>query len=252
MVTATATASNGSTFAGWRGACDGSNSVQVLMDSNKTCIATFNLIPPPPPAPTVVLTANPTSVSYNGSSTLTWSSTNATSCTASGDWSGTKAISGSESTGNLTSGKTYTITCIGLGGTVTAFTSVTVGSIPPITYTLTINTTGNGSGTVTGAGTYNSGTTITAGATANSGSTFTGWSGDCNSGGQVTMNNNKTCVATFILIVAPISNLSISKTSDKTTASVGDTVTYTITLTNNGPDNATGVIVTDILNAGLN
>ena len=40
------------------------------------------------PVPTVTISANPTSVTSGGSSTLTWSSTNATSCTASGGWSG--------------------------------------------------------------------------------------------------------------------------------------------------------------------
>lgn len=61
--------------------------------------------------------ANPSSVPYNGSSTLTWSTIYADSCTASGDWSGSKAVpSGSESTGNLTSNKTYYLTCTGPGG----------------------------------------------------------------------------------------------------------------------------------------
>ena len=50
----------------------------------------------------------------------------------------------------------------------------------------------------------------------------------------------------------PAPDLSISKTSNVSTANVGDTVVYTLTLANNGPDNATGVIVTDILHAGLN
>jgi len=39
----------------------------------------------------------------------------------------------------------------------------------------------------------------------------------------------------------------LTKNVDKTTATVGDVVTYTITATNNGPDNATGVSVTDQL-----
>ena len=80
--------------------------------------------PPPPlvgtggtPAPTVSIAANPTSVSSGGSSTLTWSSTDATSCTASGGWSGSKATSGTQSLSNLTSTATYTLTCTGAGGT---------------------------------------------------------------------------------------------------------------------------------------
>ena len=65
------------------------------------------------PAPTVTISANPTSVSSGGSSTLTWSSTNATSCTASGGWSGSKATSGTQTLANLTTTATYTLTCTG-------------------------------------------------------------------------------------------------------------------------------------------
>jgi hypothetical protein len=78
-------------------------------------------------APTVSLSANPASVASGGSSTLTWSSTNATSCTASGGWSGAKATSGSVSTGALTASATYNLTCSGSSSTsASASTSVTV------------------------------------------------------------------------------------------------------------------------------
>src|SRR3954469_699196 len=75
---------------------------------------------------TVSLTANPTSVTSGGASTLTWSSTNATSCTASGDWSGAKATSGSQSTGALTASGNFTLTCTGAGGSASASATVTV------------------------------------------------------------------------------------------------------------------------------
>jgi len=67
------------------------------------------------------------------------------------------------------------------------------------TYTLTINKAGTGTGTVTGGNTYNSGTEVTSAATASSDSTFNGWSGDCSTSGVVTMDTNKTCIATFTL-----------------------------------------------------
>ena len=50
-------------------------------------------------SPAVTIHASPSSLSPGGSSTLTWSSENATSCTASGAWSGSKGVSGSQSTG---------------------------------------------------------------------------------------------------------------------------------------------------------
>src|SRR3989344_896714 len=43
---------------------------------------------PPPGAPTVSITASPTSITSGGSSTLSWSSTNASSCSAGGAWTG--------------------------------------------------------------------------------------------------------------------------------------------------------------------
>ncbi|MDO8704572.1 MAG: hypothetical protein Q7J84_06425, partial [Sulfuricaulis sp.] len=83
--------------------------------------------PTPAPAPTVSLNANPTSVTSGNAALLTWSSTNASSCTASGDWSGTKPTSGSASTGNLTAtANTFVLTCSGPGGTASQLATVTV------------------------------------------------------------------------------------------------------------------------------
>src|SRR3989344_700671 len=93
--------------------------------------------PTPTPAPPISISTNSTSVSYNGSSTLTWSATNATSCTASNGWSGTKATSGTESTGSLTSTKIYTLTCSGVGGSTSNSAAVTVGTQPIMSGTLT-------------------------------------------------------------------------------------------------------------------
>ena len=45
-------------------------------------------------------------------------------------------------------------------------------------------------------------------------------------------------------------DLALSKTVDNPTPNVGDTITYTITLSDNGPNSATNVQVTDLLPAG--
>jgi hypothetical protein len=76
--------------------------------------------------PTVTLAADPTSVTSGNSSTLTWSSTNATSCTATGGWTSSTATSGTASTGSLTATTTYTMTCSDANGDISAPSSVTV------------------------------------------------------------------------------------------------------------------------------
>ncbi|MFA5840873.1 MAG: hypothetical protein WC847_01190 [Candidatus Paceibacterota bacterium] len=87
-------------------------------------------------APVVTLTANPISGTVNVvNPTLTWSATNSpTSCTASGDWSGLKAVSGTNvSQGVLTSVKlySYTLTCTNAAGSGSATATVNVTTAPP-------------------------------------------------------------------------------------------------------------------------
>jgi uncharacterized protein DUF4038/collagenase-like protein with putative collagen-binding domain len=86
-----------------------------------------------PPVPTVSLVASPAPVSNGSSSTLTWSSTNATTCTASGAWSGAKATSGSEPTGILhTTPGNFSLSCTGPGGSASASAQVKVLGVFPI------------------------------------------------------------------------------------------------------------------------
>jgi len=67
-------------------------------------------------------------VELNGSVTLTWAGTNATSCDASGAWGGTnKAASGSETVNmTLTGTQTFSVVCKNAADSVTASTSVEV------------------------------------------------------------------------------------------------------------------------------
>lgn len=304
VVSITATPATGSTFTGWTGDPDCTDS-SVTMDGSKICIATFNLIPSS--APTVTLTADPATVALNASSTLTWNSTDATSCTASGDWSGIKSTSGSEIQNNLTSNKSYTIACIGSGGTASSTATVTVMTTDKsadlsisktadktnvnvgdtLTYLITLANNGPDDATsVTASDILPVGLDlVSALPTQGSYATTTGmWTvGDMSkistttltlvttvkngTQGQTILNTATTGAAetdpkpgdnsstVSVTVNGPVAtstaDLAISKTSDKTTANVGDTVTYTITLTNNGPDNATGITVTDILNSEL-
>jgi hypothetical protein len=109
--------------------------------------ATVTVTATPPPAPTVTLAANPATVNSGSASTLTWSSTNATACNASGAWSGSKAVNGSQSTGNLTATGTYTLTCTGAGGSANQSATVTVTEQPPGGGTSGLNFPSNGGAT---------------------------------------------------------------------------------------------------------
>ena len=78
-------------------------------------------------APTVTLSANPTTVSAGQPVQLTWSSTSATSCTAAGatGWNGNEPVTGTLAV-TLTAAATLTLTCTGPGGTATATVAVAV------------------------------------------------------------------------------------------------------------------------------
>jgi hypothetical protein len=94
---------------------------------------------PPPPAPTLTLSANPTTVSAGARSTLSWTSTNATTCTASGGWTGTRPTSGSEETPVLNQSRTFNLRCTGAGGALQRSVSVMVNGSPPPEPTVTLD-----------------------------------------------------------------------------------------------------------------
>jgi hypothetical protein len=79
-----------------------------------------------PPAPTITLSANPTTVAVNARSTLTWSSNNATDCTASDAWDGNKPGAGTQSIGPLSNNSTFTLSWTGVGGSAVSSRTVTV------------------------------------------------------------------------------------------------------------------------------
>ena len=71
-------------------------------------------------AGTITFTANKTSATGSLVPVLTWTTSPvASSCTASGGWSGTKFASGSETLASITSSKSYTLTCSWGGGSST-------------------------------------------------------------------------------------------------------------------------------------
>ena len=80
----------------------------------------------PVPNPTVNIYANPSSIQYGGNSTLSWTSTNATSCSAS--WTTSTATSGSKVV-YPTKTITYSIVCTGPGGDASDSVTITVSPI---------------------------------------------------------------------------------------------------------------------------
>ncbi len=115
----------------------GSNTVTVTVTSADGSVAKTYLVTVNRSAPTTAsISASPASLITGSSSTLSWSSSNASGCAASGNWSGGQNPSGSASTGvlNAAGTYTYTISCTGPGGSANASTTVT--ATPPLTPTV--------------------------------------------------------------------------------------------------------------------
>ncbi|HEV7445033.1 MAG TPA: hypothetical protein VGO18_20725 [Steroidobacteraceae bacterium] len=81
---------------------------------------------PSPPAPAVTFAADATQIAMGGTTKLTWSAQNATTCTASGAWSGARDLSNSEMTAALNATSTFTLTCDGPGGSTPKSVTITV------------------------------------------------------------------------------------------------------------------------------
>lgn len=231
-VTFTATADAGSHFTGWAGACTGTGSCVLDMNSDKQLTVGFD--------------ANPDlSVSFpgNGNGTVT-SSPAGINCTSGCDARFTPGV-----VVTLTATPSTGTTFVGWGGACsgTGSCSVTMTSDQAVTATfteptLTVNWTGNGNGEVDSTPTgincvcspstsapFPKGSKVTLTASAQSGSTFAGWSGACSGTGSctVTMSADQTVGANF---TAPTFSLSGSSPTPGI-LSPGQGATSTITLT---------------------
>ena len=138
---------------------------------------------------------------------------------------------------------TYTFTNVTANHTIIASFAIN-------TYILTVNKTGTGSGTVSGAGTYNFGTPVTLTASPDVSSTFAGWTGGgCSGTGTcaVTMDADKTVTATFTQKVYAIT----------ATAGANGSVICTPATVNYGSSSvctiapATGYAIADVVIDGL-
>jgi hypothetical protein len=206
-VTLTATAAAGSTFSGWTGACSGTGTCTVTMDSDKTAIANFS----------AVIVNNVLTVATDGDGDGTVTSDPAgidcgLDCTeeyppTTGVTLTATASTGSAFTGWSGGGCSGTGTCV-----VSMATSQSVTATFTAVYNLAVTKDGTGGGTVTSdpAGIdcggdcsegYLSGTTVTLTAVAAAGSDFIGWTG----GG---------CTGTGACVVALGSDVDVNATFD--------------------------------------
>ncbi|MEK7511296.1 MAG: peptidoglycan-binding protein [Patescibacteria group bacterium] len=80
-------------------------------------------------APTLTFSADKTTVASGGSVKLSWRATDADSCTATGDWSGQKDGRDTETIANITSAKTFTLSCVGAGGSITRSVPVSLEAV---------------------------------------------------------------------------------------------------------------------------
>jgi PKD repeat protein len=118
---------------GCNGLLSGNTYTTGTITANCTVSVTFTKATTLPP--TVNLSVSPTSIVAGGSATLSWSSTNASTCTAAGGWTGSKNVSSSTttaSTGAVSSTTTYTLTCANAYGSTSASTTLTVGALPTV------------------------------------------------------------------------------------------------------------------------
>lgn len=85
---------------------------------------------PPPnqgtPKPTITLTVSPNKVLPGAPVEVTWSSSNASGCTASGGWSGALPFNGTQTLTTLLSSSTLVLRCDGQGGSASSSVNVTV------------------------------------------------------------------------------------------------------------------------------
>ncbi len=101
----------------------------IALPSGTDKAGTYSLsVAPAPPGPIVTLNSNVTHVASGGTVTLTWTSQNATTCAASGGWSGTQPPNGSATSAALSGATTFTLTCSGDGGSANKSVSITIDS----------------------------------------------------------------------------------------------------------------------------
>ena len=153
-----------------------------------------------PAAPTLSLAAN--TVAVGQSTTLAWSSVGATSCTASGSWTGTQATSGTRTITPTAIGiETFTLICSNSGG-ASAPASVALTATPALTApaapVLTLGATSIAAYTTTSL-TWSSSRATSCVASGTANSVLSGWTGTLGPSGMVSLTPTATGATTYSL-----------------------------------------------------
>ena len=171
-------------------------------------------VTPAPEVPTLDFSANPMTIDEGDSSTLSWDSEHADTCTASDGWTGAKAIDGDEEVSPTTT-IMYTLMCEGEGGMVSKSVTVTVTPAPEMPTITLVKVLPNDDGGTAVADdftamidgvevTWGEAHPVTVGAHTVSesggpaGYTASDWGTDCAADGAITLaaGENKTCTIT--------------------------------------------------------
>jgi len=200
----TATPNTGYTFTGWTGDATGtSNSLTIVMNSNKNITANFALTPPNTFTLNVTATLggttakNPDLISYTSGAVVQVTATPNTGYTFAG-WTG-------DATGTI---NPLSVTMNSDKNIIANFTL-----IPVVTYSLNVIANNGVVVKNPNQANYNQGSTVQLTATPNTGYTFTGWTGDATGTTNpltVTMNSNKNITANFTLIPANTYTLNVT------------------------------------------
>jgi len=225
VVVLTPTPNATSTFTGWSGACSGTGTCMVTMDSAKSVTATFTTIQ-------YALSASKTGTGGGTVASSPAGITCGATCSASFDTGTVVTLTATPDGASTFAG--WSGACTGMGScivTMDAAKSVTA-TFTLIPYSLSVSLSGTGGGVVTSSpagincgatcgASFAPSTVVTLTATPDGTSTFTGWSGACSGTGScvVTMDAGKSVTATFTRIQYA---LSVSKTGTG-----GGTVTST-------------------------
>jgi len=189
------------------------------------------------PPPTISFSASPAEVAEGAAASLRWSAQDATTCAASGDWTGARGRSGSASTGPLNKiESTFTLTCTGANGSSSSTVKVRVLPPPDVQFTLS-----SPSASPNASITLNWSSENATSCRASGGA----WSGERSTAGSLVIPNltpgdkkfTLTCTgsggSTVIdrtLIVSDPPKITL--TADKTTVASGGSVTLSWTVTN--------------------